>query len=152
MKILANAIARQPILSDVDALTEQARNQIVRSVGDEGGGTIHGTEVSRELASEITAQRRRQGEDVHLAGMFTVKKNDTTYTDGFRVTLIDVSSGEEITAFLQDVMISEQHRKVIQEAEWKRTPFYAEIAARKIGTRLVDALIVNALEEPAEAG
>lgn len=146
MKILAQAYERSPLLADIDAATEPARAQMVKSVGDEGGGRLYGTDLGTELASEITAQRRRAGEQIRLAGNYRVVRVDTTSPDGFRVTLADDQNNREITATMQDALLSEQHKKAIRDAEWAKRPVYVELTARELRNRLVDAVVLNASE------
>ncbi len=152
-QILARAIERVPVLADVEAFTESARASLAKSIGDEGGGTYNGLHIEPELASEISTQKRQQGETVHLAGLYRVDRLDTNAPDGFRVTLSDVRSGENVTAMLQDALLSEDHKAVIQSAEWNKVPFFAEITARKVRNRLVDATVILARKrEDVEAG
>src|SRR5262249_53139492 len=81
---------------------------------------------------------------VRLTGLYRVGKVDTTAPDGFRVTLIDVKTGEEISASLIDAIISAEHRDAIQAAEWNKQPVLVELTARKLRKRIVDAVVIDA--------
>lgn len=150
MNILARAMKTQPLLVDIDATVDEARAHLLKSVAEEGGGRMYQTNVDRDFASEVSCQKRRQGEQIRMVGNYRLAKIDATLTDGFRVTLIDEKSGLEFAAMLQDALVSEKHQEVIDHAKWNRTSFYAEIKARKLGTRVVDAVIVDAAETPAK--
>jgi hypothetical protein len=150
MRILADAIKQQPLLDDVEAATEPARAQLVKSLGEEGGGRAFGVSLSADAAREIGSQRRQQSETVKLAGNYRVIKVDTSSPDGFRVTLGDDTNGTEITATMQDALVSEAHKTAIQRAEWQKRPVYVELSAKKLRNRIVDALVLQA-SDPAPA-
>ncbi|MCX7370675.1 MAG: hypothetical protein NTX90_17645 [Alphaproteobacteria bacterium] len=141
LALMTEALTRQPALEDVEAVVEPAKQRLVRAVGEENGGRIQGTNVTTLVASEITAQRRQQGETITHRGVYRVDRVDTTAPDGFRVALTDVVSGERIMASLQDAFISEQHRARIQTAEWSKSPVTIVFEARRIGARIVDAVV-----------
>ena len=143
-QILARALERSPVAADVEAFAESSRSSLIRAIGEEGGGDINGVGVTREAAFEVTRQTRQAGEPIQVSGNFRVIRIDANTADGFRVTLSNVETGEEISAMLQDVFLSREHREIITEAEWGKTPFYAEVTARKVRDRLVDATVVVA--------
>ncbi|MBR0660204.1 hypothetical protein [Neoroseomonas oryzicola] len=141
--ILAQAVSRVPILGDVEAAVDSARQQMVKAIGDEEGGTVQGVKISPDLASEVTAQRRQQGTPITFTGIYRVSKVDTTVQDGFRVTFTDVENDREVTATLQDALISGDHRSAIQEAEWSKRPIKVRLSARLLRSRYVDAVVLN---------
>jgi hypothetical protein len=146
LKLLADALKRQPLLDDIEAVTEPARSQMVKSIGEEGGGTAYGVSLSSDAAREISSQKRQQSEHVRLAGHYRVVKVDTSSPDGFRVTLADDAKGTEIVASMQDALVSEDHKQAIQNAEWRKMPVYVELSAKKLRNRFVDAIVLNASE------
>lgn len=151
--ILASAMNRQPLLSEVEASADTARQGLVKAIADEQGGNISGVNIDAQFASEIVSTRRQQGEDIRLSGVYRVARVDTTSPDGFRVTLSDIASQEEVTAHMMDVLISEDQRRVIQDAEWHKRPVFVEMKARRLRKRVVDAVVLNAREvEAAKIG
>ena len=143
-KILAAAIARQPILADIDAVVEPAREKLVQAVGREGGGDLYGVPVSAPLAAELSAQKRQQSQEVLIKGKFRVVRVDTTSPDGFRVTLAGEAVTHEVTATLTEYLISTDHREAIRRAEWGKKPVYVEMKARKLRERIVEAEVLMA--------
>ena len=139
--LLKEAIIRQPVLGDVDAAIEPARQQIVRAVGEERGGTVQGVALSPQLASELVTQKRQQAETVRFSGTYRVSRVDTTLIDGFRVTLTDVENGAEVSAALQDAVSSEVHRERIRDAEWSKRPIRVSLVARQLRGRYIDAVV-----------
>ena len=79
--------------------------------------------------------------EAHVVGLYKVAKVDTTVSDGFRVTLEDVKSGELITAALFDALISAEHRQTLQTAEWSKEPVFVEMVGKRLRGRVVEAKI-----------
>jgi hypothetical protein len=145
-ELLLDAMKRQPLLSEVEASADAARQQMLKAISDERGGSISGVDIDADFANEIVSQRRQQGEDIRLSGVYRVSKVDTTSPEGFRVTLSDIKTGQDVTAAMLDVLLSEEQRKVIQDAEWHKRPVFVEMKARKLRNRVVDAVVLNARE------
>jgi hypothetical protein len=148
-RLLVSAINKQPMLADVEAAVESARDQLIRAVGDERGGTVQGVVLAPDFVSEIASRKRQYGTPTTFSGAYRVSRVDTTAPDGFRVTLTDVESGEEISASLQDVLMSEEYRRAISEAEWSKVPLRVTIQARRLRNKVVDAVVISA--EPMQA-
>jgi hypothetical protein len=51
--LLVKAMGHQPLLGDIEAAAEPARNEMVKAIGEERGGTIQGVPLSSEFASEV---------------------------------------------------------------------------------------------------
>ncbi|TAW32071.1 hypothetical protein ELH93_22300 [Rhizobium leguminosarum] len=147
-RILAAAIAARPILQDVEALVEPAREKLIQAVGHEGGGTLNGTVVSSSLAAELGSQKRQQSQEVLIKGNFRVVRVDTTSPEGFRVTLAGGPADQEITAALTEYLASTDHREAIRRAEWDKKPVYVEMTARKLRDRIIDATVTLASDVP----
>lgn len=150
LTLLQAAISKQPVLSDIEAVTDSAKQQMVRVIGEEAGGTVQGVRVEPAISAEITATRRQSGIDAMWQAVFRVDRVDTTTPEGFRVVLTDVSTGESITASLQDALLSVEHRQVIEQAVWKKMPVRIRVTGRRIGKRVTDAVIRDA--EPVTVG
>lgn len=142
-RILATAFARQPALQDVDASAEPARQQIVKAVAEEKGGTVQGVALSQDFAAEVVTQKRQYGTPTTFSGVYTVSNVNTTVPDGFRVTLSDTTTNNEISASLQDALVSEDHRVALREAEWSKRPVTVRMSARLLRNRYVDAVVLQ---------
>jgi len=142
-ELLTRALESRPVLKQIEQSVNQAREEIVRAVADERGGSIQGIALPQEVAAEITSVSRTQSSEAKLAGQYKVARVDTTVPDGFRVTLEDVNTGDLITASLFGALISAEHRRILQDAEWKKKPLFVEMVGRKLRGRIVDAKIVS---------
>lgn len=142
-ELLTQALQKEPILKQVEQSSTQAREEIIRAVADEGGGSIQNIPLPRDIATEISSVSRAQSSETKLAGQYKVAKVDTTVADGFRVTLEDLKTGEMVTASLFDAIISWEHRGILQDAEWNKKAVFVEMTGRKLRGRVVDAKIVS---------
>jgi serine/threonine protein phosphatase PrpC len=145
-KLLTTTIQQHPVLKQIEQSTNQSRDQILRAVADEDGGSVMGVELSKEVANEISSTIRQQSAEVSISGKYRVAKVDTTIADGFRVTFEDLKTDELINASLLDVLISAKHKETIRNAEWAKLPVQVEMTARRLRGNLVDAKVVNVIE------
>lgn len=141
LEVLAKALSREPILQEVEAAADGARHQLVKAISEEQGGVISGVNLNPEAGFEIVSSRRQQAQDIRLDGVYRVTKVDTTVPDGFRVTLSDIATGQEVTASMLDVLISEEQRQIVKDAEWNKTIIHVEMTGRRLRNRVVDAVI-----------
>lgn len=145
-EMLTSALVSKPILREIEAETNRSRDEILKAVAEEGGGQVMGVDLPKDFANEISSTTRRQSKDVNLAGKYRIAKVDTTIADGFRVTLEDTETGEEITASLLDAMVSSAHRTALQKAEWSKVPVFVEMKARRLRGRIIDAVVIGVRE------
>lgn len=142
------AQARIPALADVRAVTEDAKAELLRAIADENGGRVNGVDIDGDVANDLISSVRRRSEEAKMTGVFRVDKVDTTVPDGFRVTLHNTQTGDDITASLQDALISEEHRARIRTAEWSKKLIVVDLVGRKGRTRFVDAVVMDVRDLP----
>ena len=140
LNMLAQAMQKVPVLGDIEAATEPARMRLVKAVSDEKGGSIAGVHLDPGTAAEVTHTKRSESVEERIVGNFKVAKVDTTVPDGFRVTL-SRDGQDDVVASVLDIMRSEQQRSLLKDAEWSKKPIFVEITARRLRSRIVDAVI-----------
>lgn len=143
-RLLTEALQQQPKLVVIRNEADNARTSLLRGITDEGEVTVQGTVLDGEVASELLRRERNPSKKVAVEGVFNILRVDTTSADGFRVQLRHVDTGEVITAGVQDVFLSEEQRRVIQEAEWEKAPVRAKIDAFRVGGNYSRAVIKSA--------
>jgi len=141
--LLVQAMHRMPVLGDVEDIADASKSFLVRAVGDEQGGKIQDISFDQPFAYNVTSTRRQQSVEKTFTGVYRVAKVDATSPDGFRVTLSDIGSEQEVTASLQDAFISDEHRMLIRDAEWKKTPIRVKILAKQLRNRVIDAVVLE---------
>ncbi|MEH2534413.1 hypothetical protein V1277_006291 [Bradyrhizobium sp. AZCC 1588] len=149
-ELLTHALQKRPVLQQIEQSATEAREEIVKAIADEGGGSIQNIPLPREVATEISSVNRAQSSETKLAGQYRVAKVDTTVADGFRVTLEDTKTGETVTASLFDAVVSAEHRRILQDAEWNKKPLFVEMAGKKLRGRVTEAKIVSVAVHQAE--
>lgn len=150
-ELLVRAVEARPVLKQVQASADAAKDEFVKAIADESGGSLNGIQLGKDVAIEISSTNRQQGADAKIAGRYLVAKVDTTVDDGFRVTLEDIKTGEQITASLFDAVISEEHKAAIQKAEWSKKSIFVEMTARRLRGRHQNAKIVSVGKEDESA-
>lgn len=142
-EMLTKAIESRPALKQIEREVDSAKAELVKAIADDNGGKIMGIDLDKDVANEISSIPRQQSTEAKLAGQYKVAKVDTTVSDGFKVTLEDVSSGELVNASLFDAIISAQHREIIKTAEWSKKPLFVEMTGRRLRGKITDAKVVS---------
>ena len=140
-EVMIRAFRERPILEQVQHVIEPARQSLVQAIGDEKGGSFQGVGLTPRFTSEIATQHRQKSSIDEISGAFRVAFVDTTASDGFKVTFINLSDGEQFSANLQDILISDQYRTVIREAEWSKQPVEATFTVKKLRGKIVEATV-----------
>lgn len=143
LELLMRAKQAVPLMDDVDELAADGRQALVRGLAANGGGDVQGIPMSAELASELTRSMRQTAREEEITGVYEVKVVDTTLSDGFRIRLQDIGTGEEFFASLLDRMVSEEHHTAVRRAEWDKAPIRLRIRARRLRGKIVDAVILE---------
>jgi hypothetical protein len=141
--MLTKAIETRPQLKQIEYHADAARGEIVKAIADDDGGRVMGVDLDRQVATEISSVPRQHSTEATVAGQYRVAKVDTTAPDGFKVTLEDLKSGEQITASLFDAIISAQHKEIIKSAEWDKRPIFVEMSGRRLRGKILDAKVVS---------
>lgn len=144
MKLLANAMQEEPVLSQIDEVAESARHEILKRTPEDQELEIAGAAVDGKVARELVKNARKKAEEIEFDGEFVILRVDTTAPDGFRVKLKSVDDELALTASVQDIMISQKQRKIIQDAEWAKVPVKVTIQAKQRGEYIVEAVIIDA--------
>lgn len=92
----------------------------------------------------LIGKKRRTGEDVVLTGMFTVKTADTRQSKDFKCVLERLSDKIIIQATIFESLLSEEDKKVVQDALWSRKAIKLSLIARRVGSEYRTAQIVKA--------
>ena len=85
---------------------------------------------------------------LEIEGEFVIERVDTTVPDGFRVRLKSVDGEMTLSAGVQDALISQEQREVIQSAEWGKVPLRVKLDAKERRGLIIEATIreVEAIE------
>ncbi len=141
MEVLAKAIGKDKSLPIISGEANNAKQNIIKSIGKTSDASIGDTHVDQEVAKELAKNPRKTATDVRVSGTFKILKVDTTVRDGFRVKVHRLTDGLELTAGLLDIMISAEQKELIKNTEWAKGEIYLEIDAKLKGELYTDATI-----------
>lgn len=150
-KLLYDAMQAVPVLAAVRKEADGVKGKLVKAIAEEGGGRLDGVALSAQVANDLVATSRQKSEEETARGTYRVARVDTTTPDGFRVSLKDIETGDEVTASLMDALISERHRELIRAAEWSKQPVVVELNRRISRGRTLKATVVDVQQVPDRA-
>ena len=87
---------------------------------------------------------RRRAVKVTIKGLFTVSNVDTKTPGGFTVRFEEVNGDRNITANLNDVVLAERYKNVIERATFSKKVIKVTLSARRIGDDYLDAKVLKA--------
>ncbi|MCX7061632.1 MAG: hypothetical protein NTZ11_12185, partial [Gammaproteobacteria bacterium] len=82
-----------------------------------------------------------------LSGIYRILRNDTDKSDGFRIKIEEISSGETLSVDVPAALPFAQ-RELISAAEWKKTPIALNIDAEKFRDVIRKATVTSAAIPP----
>lgn len=130
------------MVENLENEADKGRAALVRHV-TKADAVVNGVEIKAQAGQEITSKTRVESTEVRLDGLYKIRKVDTTVATGFRVHISDVK-GRELVGDVAEVMTTLEDRKVIQDAEWERTPVFLQINAKERRGEYLDASIIRA--------
>jgi hypothetical protein len=145
LELLSRAKQAMPVLSDIDELAVDGRQALLKGLSVNGGGEVQDIPLSSELTTELTRSARQASREEAIHGVYDVLLVDTRFSEGFRVRLQDIGTGEEFFATLQDRLVSEEHYRAVQSAEWNKVPVRLTMRARRLRGKIVEAVILDAV-------
>jgi hypothetical protein len=150
MKLLESAYKKIAALQDVAREAEQARNSFLKNVPPGASADLQGTTITGSVANELAKKPRETLAGNQIEATFTVQRVDARKADGFRVRLLNMSTGQAFTADLPDD-IAATTKKVIERAIFDKKPIIAVVDVYKKKRKIERATILNAVAAPADA-
>lgn len=143
-KIVDKAAEVVPQAGEVRVEAASAYDHIVRNAGGVDSITVQGVSIGSDVIQRLTQSTRRRAEKVTIKGLFTVSNVDTKTPGGFTVRFEEVDGERNITANLNDVLLAERYKNVIERATFSKKVIRVTLSARKIGDDYLDAKVLKA--------
>ncbi len=143
MKVLADAIQRQPRLAVVKDDFDEARDGVLRSSVDASAFELEGLALSPVQAGAMARQPRSRSQEAQLNGVYII--TGVTWPDEEAV-LLDLRATDktlEFKASLSTMSLLQRDKDLIAKAEWSRTPLYLQVNARLLRGDVASATIVG---------
>ncbi|WP_338881714.1 hypothetical protein WHX56_15210 [Achromobacter veterisilvae] len=147
-KILADALSPRAALRHVKQDFDEARDEILSSVGDADTLKINGIEVDRHSAKEMARRPRASSQEVQLNGTYFVSEASFKQEFSTRVWLRRKEDGKEFAAEFQDESLDQMQLDILRDAAFARTPVYLSINGAQLRGDVTKATIISVAQQP----
>ncbi|OYD77967.1 UNVERIFIED_ORG: hypothetical protein BDU10_3090 [Burkholderia sp. CF145] len=148
LETLAKALQANKDVSAAKADFDDSRNTLLKSVGDANHLAVNDVTVDRETARVLAAARRTPSEEAQLNGTYQILSTDLRQQDYVKLRVRRVQDGKEFSATFQDNSLDRAQIKLLQEAEWGRSPVYLSINATILRGEVTTAGVVSVSPQP----
>lgn len=143
-EVLEKAIERSPQAQQIEQIATHTANAIIRSTRNADTAVINDTiELSGEAAEFLTRNPRADWQPVRIDGNYRLLRVNSSDTRQRKVTLLNLDTGREIIATLEDNTIGSRHLQLLGDAEWNLHPAQLKVKAKMKGSQLKDAQIIS---------
>lgn len=146
LKIIQELALQHHQVQNVQSQAHDAQTELVKSFRKVEKAIIGTVEVDGEMAVELTKNARKKSLEVRLDGAYRVLLVDSSEVGVFKIRVRDITSKEEFTAIVQDESMDSKHKRLIQTAEWAKTPVNLVINAKDLDGEIKQAIVMAASE------
>lgn len=143
LALVAQAKSHAPDLQQVEAYISEARDSILRGVGDANTVSIQGVRMTQQEARSIAKEPPEDSIAVQLNGYYVIGGIDWKHDERARFDLRSVDESLEFGATLETRSLVAADKAILQKAEWDRTKIHLQINAMKRRGEVVSATIVG---------
>lgn len=149
-QIIAGLVDKYPRMESIRKDAYQANTALLKGVASADEGLFRGVSLDGDIARVLTTNARLLSEQIRLDGDFRIMRVDSSDPAVFRVRVLNIESGEQIDAIVQELSLSRRARLILQEAEWNRQPVRLLINAKENRGEIRSAIIlrVDRVPEP----
>jgi hypothetical protein len=148
LEVMAQATQRAPVIAQVRQDFDEARNEIVRSVGDADNISVNDLPIENQTARAIATARRSTSVETQLNGNYLIKGVDLRQEGQVRLRVASQADGREFIASFEDQSLRRGQITILQNAEWERLPVYLSINARLLRGEVTTATVVSVKQQP----
>jgi hypothetical protein len=148
-KILADALTKAPMLKVVTENFDEAKNALLKAISDAETLSVNNVEIDRPLAHVAVTKTRGIAKDIQLNGTYFVTETNLRHEDEIRLGLLRAQDGKTFTASFQDHSLDGDQIKLLQEAEWGRTPVFLNINGTELRGEITSARVISVQPQPA---
>jgi hypothetical protein len=143
LEVVTAALAGRPKLVATQEDFDDSRREILRSVGDAKTLEVNGMEMPNAVARTIATAPRQRSKDIQLNGNYQIFKIDWQQEGVARLWVGGGGRSGEFIANLSTETLSDQHKTMLQNAEWDRKSLYMQINATELRGEITTAQIVS---------
>ncbi|MDN3211655.1 hypothetical protein [Haemophilus sp. SZY H51] len=149
-EIVNKVLDRHPTLEAIKIHSQETQNEFLRSASDADKVQLQGVSLTGAQAKVLASKPREiqpEFKDVRLDGMYRIITVHTELKTGFKVKIRNETTGNELTAEVQDDTFENQYKQAIQNGTFEKRPVELTINAKqkvKDGS-ISDAVIIKAV-------
>ncbi|AVO33021.1 hypothetical protein C6570_01185 [Ottowia oryzae] len=143
LKVVTEAMARQPALVSARDDFDDARDAILRSASDATTIRLDGIQLTGEQARRLTREPRATSQEVQLNGVYLITEVSWPRDGSAVLELRSTERSLEFKASLDTRSLIQADKDLLAAAEWNRTPLYLSINARTLRGNVTNATIVG---------
>ena len=150
-EFIRTLVQQKPELEEIAIEAKETKREFFKQASDAEKINIQGVEVTGEQAKELAKKKRmppaREFEDIRLDGMYRILNVNTELDTGFKVSIRNEASGQELIAEVQDNTFQSQYKKAIETATFEKRPVALDINAKqKIANGTIyDVVVIKAV-------
>lgn len=146
MKILADALTKEPRLKLAKEGAEEVYNKVLKGAASADEATIAGHAIKRSELKLLVRTSRSASQVVTLNGDYRVLKVDNSNPDHFKVDL-EYQDGRKFNAKLAEAFFNTPtNKQLIQNAEWERKPIKLMVEGTELRGEITTARIIDVLD------
>lgn len=144
MKILTEAVNRQPVLVPISLDAIEGYNKILKGASRAESVEIAGKTIPKEMTEKLVRPARSNAQELQLNGECRILKVDSSKPDCYMVE-VRYQDGRIFTARLEEGLVSENQRRksLLQTAEWGKSPIYLKMNGRELRGEITQATILD---------
>ena len=150
-ELILQLIDKKPELKEIAAEAKETKREFFKQASDAEKINIQGVEVTGEQAKELAKKKRmppaREFEEIRLDGMYRILNVNTELDTGFKVSIRNEVSGQELVAEVQDNTFQSQYKRAIETATFEKRPVELNINAKQkiANSTIYDVVIIKAV-------
>lgn len=149
--LIRELVQQKPELEEIVIEAKETKREFFKQASDADKIDIQGVEVTGEQAKELAKKPRkppaREFEEIRLDGMYRILNVNTELETGFKVSIRNEASGQELTAEVQDNTFQNQYKKAIETATFEKRPVALDINAKQkvANGTIYDVVVIKAV-------
>lgn len=144
-KIIAELAKKDSRIENIERLAFDTHTQIVKSMTAATEAKLDGIQLSPAISEALTHNARKISNEIRLDGDYRLLKIDWSNPIRFRVKVLNITTGLQLDAYVQDDSITGKYKDAIKTAEWSRKAIRLQIDAKVFGEDdYRDAVILSA--------
>lgn len=132
-------------IENIERLAYDTHTEIIKSLSSAYESRLDGIRLTPDVTEILTQNARRKSNEVRLDGEYRLLRLDWSDATKFKVKVINIKSGIQIDAIVQDDSLTGKYKEALKAAEWSRVPVALKINAKLLGDDdYHDAVILSA--------